>query len=143
MDKNIAALLRHDTKTIGVVFDEQSGQKDYTYVTHLQVVKGDRVVVDARGELKVAYVSRVDSELAIEPNSNTCFKWVIDVVDMVAAMENDEKNIEIEQTCAKAYQRNLRRSFADTILSGLPEDEKEKINAVIGATKAVTFKQEQ
>jgi hypothetical protein len=143
MDKNIAALLRHDVKTIAVVFDEQPGQKEYIYVTHLPVVKADRVVVDARGELKIAYVVRVDPELAIEPDSNTRFKWVVDVVDMVAAMENDEKNSELEQTCAKAYQSNLRRSFADQVLSGLPDEEKEKINAIVGATKTVTFKQEQ
>lgn len=130
MDKNIAAILRKETKTIGVVFEPDV--KQYTYVTDLDVKVGDYVVVDAREELKVCKVARVDSDLEIEPNSNTKFKWVVDVVDMAQHEANASKNKELEQTLAKAYRSNTRRAFADSILANLTEDERAKTSALLG-----------
>ena len=105
-EKNIAALVREDTKTIGVRFyqserdyktSSQTAQrvdivdldtiisglspKEYTYVTHLDFKIGDLAIVKTAGELKVAYVSRVDEGCEIEPNLNMKFSWVVDRVN--------------------------------------------------------------
>jgi len=46
MDKNIAAILREDTKTCRVVFkDGGNTSSEYTYITHLDVKEDDYVVV--------------------------------------------------------------------------------------------------
>lgn len=104
-EKNIAYLVREDVKTIGVHFYREKnnqGQaglspnygpedleaylndmspKQYTYVTNLDFKVGDLAVVRAAGEIKVAYVFRVDEGCDIEPNQAIKFSWVIDRVD--------------------------------------------------------------
>lgn len=151
MDKNIAALLREDTKTVHVSFDLNIAEFEefdedvlpavvrpagspikkpahysnsprlYTYVTHLPVAKGDTVVVEASGQTKLATVIRVDAQAEIEPNSSTAYKWVIDKVDLTAYSENQERNAEIERTVGQAYRANLRRSFAQTVIGAIED----------------------
>lgn len=157
MDKNIAALLREDAKTVHVTFEEidrdfldeveerfvttpagaklriggNAGPRLYTYVTHLEVKTGDTVVVLANKETKLATVVRVDSEVEIEPNSNVAYKWVIDKVDLVAYEENQQRNEEIEKTVSEAYRVNLRRSFAQTVLQGVEDSRREQLTLLL------------
>ncbi len=157
MDKNIAALLREDTKTVHVSFESGLADFDdlddvvvttkpagakavrpvpghlrlYTYVTHLDVKPGDTVVVNASSEIKLAHVIRVDEQAEIEPNSTTAYKWVIDKVDMVAYDENQQRNAEIERTVGEAYRQNLRRSFAQTILGAVDDDKRDSLTKLL------------
>lgn len=140
MDKNIAALLREDSKTIRVVFkmssyEEKKAQANsimtafnpnqlYTYVTHLDVTPGDTVLVLAHGTLKLAEVAEVDETVNIQPNSDTEIKWVLQKIDLSDAEANEQKNKLIEQTVSDAYRTNLRRSFAQQILSGVDESKR-------------------
>lgn len=146
MDKNIAALLREDARTVHVVFDGDASVdlgepgprvstpeglkfapgrfKSYTYVTHLSVEIGDQVLVHARNEVKVVRVTHVDDVVKIEPNSPTEYKWVIAKVDMAAHEANLARNFAITAAVSDAYRNNLRRSFAAQILSGVPEDQR-------------------
>lgn len=158
MDKNIAALLRADARTVHVVFDAgltmfddipeaplQKGfkaaaaqVKTYTYVTHIEgLARGDAVIVQAAGEIKIAYVESVDEDVEIEPNSTVQYKWIIDRVDMAAHTANMERNSLIETEMAQAYRNNLRRSFAANVLAGLGEEHKAKLLALTGATDAL------
>jgi hypothetical protein len=132
MDLNIAALLREDAKTIKIVFDNTNNAKQYTYVTHLDVVPGDFVIVDAAGERKVVYVVGVDSELDIEPNSKTRYKWVIDKIDIKAHVLNEERNLEIEKTLGKANRENTRQQLHKLLLSGVDEEQRETLTKLIG-----------
>lgn len=154
MDKNIAALLREDARTVHVIFDLKVGEfdeieapgtsrhyrsatpkvKSHTYVTHLDVAENDTVVVEAAGEIKLALVHHVDSEVKIEPNSNTLYRWVIAKVDMGAHNSNTQRNQDIEQAVADAYRNNLRRSFAQQILSGVDDSHRESLQRLIGAS---------
>lgn len=157
MDKNIAALLREDTKTVHVSFDlgladfddledthvvakiagaphkasTQRGVRLYTYVTHLDVAAGDTVVVQARGEVKLVTVIKVDDQPEIEPNSDVAYQWVIDKVDMAAFQENQQRNAEIELTVGEAYRQNLRRSFAQTVLGALEDGKREDLTKLL------------
>jgi hypothetical protein len=121
MDKNIAAILREDTKTIKVKFFNQDGVcagPSYTYITHFDVKEGDCVVVPAGADdiFKVCEVSEVNEDLDIEPNSDIKYKWVIDVVDTDSAQENFRRNKEIESMLASTYRMNARQAYANQFL---------------------------
>ena len=122
MDKNIAAILREDTKTISVQFVNGEGitsSRNYTYITHLDVVVGDFVVVPSGGSdiWKICEVTEVHDDLNIEPNSDVKYKWVIDVINAKAARENNARNKEIEGMLAASYRVNARQAYAQQFLS--------------------------
>ena len=156
MDKNIAALLREDAKTVHVTFDvdvsfsypveddldevfpaaqpkgyKAAPVKVKTYVTHFDVRPGDVLVVPAAGQIKLVTVQRVDNEVKVEPNSPTQYNWVISKVDMVAHNANETRNIEIETAVADAYRNNLRKSFAQQILAGVGDAQRDRLTALI------------
>jgi hypothetical protein len=123
MDKNIAAILREDTKTISVQFSNENGMpssRNYTYITHLNVKVGDFVVVPSGGNdlWKICEVMSVDEELDIEPNADIKYKWVVDVIDKDAAHANQQRNKEIENMLAQSYHRNARQAYAQQFLTG-------------------------
>jgi acetolactate synthase small subunit len=121
MDKNIAAILREDAKTCTVAFQNENGSMSaaYTYVTHLALEVGDLVVVPSgnHNSLKIAEVMTVDDDLEIEPNSDIKYKWVADVIDVKAARENRDRNMEIEKMLASTYRVNARQAYAQQFLS--------------------------
>ena len=133
MDKNIAALLRDDARTVGVNFSTHlaaengspaSPYSEYTYVSHLQLAVGDIVVVKAKGRVALATVSRVDDSVDIEPNADMRYAWVIAKVDVSEHAANMARNAEIERAVSEAYRDNMRRSFAQQILGGVEDGEK-------------------
>lgn len=161
-EKNIAALLREDTRTVQVSFgagrladdvDEidtglgppltkaqrsypkAPDAKTYTYVTNLALTVGDTVVVEAGDTLRLAAVRRVDDNVAIEPNDPVRYKWVVQKVDFTEHTANEARNAEIDTAVAEAYKANLRKSFAQQILSGLPDAQRDKVSALLGGPK--------
>lgn len=122
MDKNIAAILREDTKTISVQFVNGEGMtssRAYTYVTHLDVRAGDYVVVPTGNNnlWKIGEVLGVDEDLNIEPNADVKYKWVVCVIDSEAWRENHKRNQEIEKMLAASYRVNARQAYAQQFLS--------------------------
>ena len=134
MDKNIAAILREDAKTIKVVFEHVATAKRYTYVTHLDVAPGDRVVVEARGVMTVAYIDSVDVDLDIAPNSDVQIKWVVGKVDIASHVANEDRNDEIQKTLGKAYRSNARQQFAQLTLASVSDSERGRLAKLIGGT---------
>lgn len=137
MDKNIAALLRADAKTVGVKFQAQddgvtANRKTYTYVTDIQFEEGDRAVVMVGEVLKVVEVVRVDADLEIEPNSDVQYKWIVCKVDRAGFDANLEKNREIERTLAVAYRNNMRHSYTAQILAGVDDAQRQQLTALLG-----------
>lgn len=157
MDKNIAALMRQDTRTVQCAFPAlppdlaadaeireafASGHvastlkapdtKPYTYVTDLLLVPGDVVVVEANGSLKLVVVRTVDDDVKIEPNSDITYKWVLAKVDLSGYAATAKRNAEIEQVVSEAYRHNLRRSFASQILAGIDDANRDRVAALIG-----------
>lgn len=130
MDKNIAALLRQDAKTIKVCF--ASDAQRYTYVTHLPVEVGDFVVTPPPKDKNsrwfgVARVMEVDPEVLIQPNDDLEYRWIVGVIDHVAYEENATRNEAIAEAVAKAYRGNIRKSFADQVLGALPKKDQAQL----------------
>lgn len=134
MDKNIAALLRTDTRTVEVLLytDSTRAPKAYTYVTDLDLQVNDKVVVDANGEYKLAEIAAVHDGVNIEPNSSMQYKWIISKVDTTQYDANMAKNKEIEQMVGKNYQQNLRRGFAEQILNGMDAKGRNAVTKLLG-----------
>lgn len=132
MDKNIAAILRKDTRTIGVRFDDNFGNssKEYTYVSCAAVAVGDTVVVPSGSddEFKLATVSRVDEDLEIEPNATVRYKWVVGKIDFDSYNQNIERNREIERQLSSVYRAHARQAYAQQFLAGVSPEVIELIN---------------
>ena len=99
MEKNLAAFLREDTKTVGVRFikdtfsrDTENFQmtlvgtenaeayplsnKEYTYITDLPLEVEDHVIVFVHEAPKVAIVTRVDEAVNIAPKDSVEDQWI-------------------------------------------------------------------
>lgn len=139
MDKNIAALLREDCRTIRVRFENdregQSGfSKEYTYVTDLDsITVGDYVLVETSNRQlpRIASVSGVDQGVNITPNAEFRYSWVMAKIDLTQHQVNQERNLRIEASVAEAYKNNLRRSYAQQILSGVDETKQLELKALL------------
>lgn len=148
MDKNIAAFLRPEAKTVAVRFfqdkfkdiaekmtllgDEVSlSPQAYTYVTDLNVQVGDLVIVYAVSVPKVVMVVQVDNNLDLEPNDTVEYKWVVAKVDMSPYIDNCKKNALINRTIAKAYKNNMRKQFTDLFFASMDEDSRKFLASVI------------
>ena len=135
MERNIAALMREDAKTISVVFINRNADdtnKQYTYVTHLDLEPGDLAVVETPNGPAVVKVVCVHEDLAIEPGQSMKMKWVMDKVDTESYKANTQKNEEIEKFMATSYRANVRNSFKTMMLAQLDPESAAKLGNIIG-----------
>lgn len=153
MERNIAALMRQDARTVSVLLDASirlvveandigdegitlraipSGAKGYTYITNLPLTRGDVVVVPTVNGYKIGFVSRVDPDVRLEPGDDMKYAWVVDKIDTAGYITNLKRNAEIEKIVAEGYRTNLRRGFAQQILNGMSEDRKAEVLALTG-----------
>ena len=141
MDNNLAALLRHDAKTVHVklkyVGSGPALNKLYTYVSHLPLSEGDTVVVDASGEMKLAEVKKMDDEVKIDPGSDTEYKWVIAKVDFAAYEANEKRNADIVAEAAVIVRNNMRKSFAAQVLDAASDEQRDRLLALTGNNLSV------
>ena len=142
MEKNLAAFLREDTKTVGVRFikdtfsqDTQNYQmtllgtenveayslsnKEYTYITDLPLEVEDHVVVFVHDAPKVAIVTRVDDVVNIAPKDNVEYKWIAARIDYTKYKENCQKNRQIAEFVSSSYRKNVKEQFREIVLAGL------------------------
>lgn len=151
-EKNIAAFLRPEAKTIGVRFikdvivragtatgrfddsgiqEQYFSDKEYTYVTDLQFDIGDVALVFVFGLPRAVLVTRVDDELNIEPNGDR-IKWIAARVDLSYHQENEAKNKAIEDTMQVAYRHSVRTQYRNLVLSQLPADAAKQLGEILG-----------
>ena len=141
MERNIAALMREDAKTVKVVFN--GGSKTYTYITSLDIKVGDHAVVDCGGDgFKVVQVLEVHDDVEIEPNSDTKFKWVVAKFDLEHHKSNEAKNEQIEKLMATGYRANIRRHFAALKVSMVLDDPAELDLQASGQIKSIFLLQQ-
>lgn len=133
MEKNIAAIVREGTYTVGVVFNEFN-KKEYTYIATFDVKVGDQVIVDTSGEFKLVGVTRVDDFLNIPPGSSTKYKYLVGKVDMDGYNEMLEQNAQIEQAMSKQYNKNMRTSYRERVMESLDPEARLLIQQAIGGT---------
>lgn len=159
MDKNVAALLRNDTKTVGVRFFLQKDQeayansqhskglslgtipedelspKTYTYVTNENFEPGDLAMVFVSQIPWIVRVTEVHATVQIEPNSAMQYKWIAAKIDMTSHLLNMSKNAEIEDVIAKSYKRNLKSQFKSLMLADVAPEDQQLLLAALGETK--------
>jgi len=131
LDKNLVAFVRVDARTITVTHGYSGGEenptapspKRFTYITVLPDVEIDDVVIvyNAHG-LALAKVVEVDDDVKIEPNAETRYAWAVAKVDMDAIIALQAENDAIEQAMQQQYAQNMRRSYRQQVLSGLPPE---------------------
>jgi hypothetical protein len=150
MDKNIVALVREDTKTVGVRFfpdiafagDAYSAKtddrylretagKEYTYVTTKQLKLGDLCLVFVGQRPAVVEVTRVDDTLGIEPNAGKEYKWIACVFDTSEYDALMEQNKKVAAVLAARYQQNIRQQFRQTFLAGADSDTLKLLDEVL------------
>ena len=150
MEKNLAAFLREDTKTVGVRFirdtfsqDTQNFQmtlvgtkdveayslsnKEYTYITDLPLEVEDHVIVFVHDAPKVAIVTRVDEAVNIAPKDSVEYKWIAARVDYSQYKENCQKNRQIAEFMSTSYRKNVKEQFKDMVLAGLDAKNKKAL----------------
>ncbi len=159
MDKNVAALLRNDAKTVGVRFFLQKDQeayansqrskglslgtipedelspKTYTYVTNESFEPGDLAMVFVSQIPRVVRVVEVHTSAQIEPNSSMQFKWIVAKIDLTNHLFNMSKNTEIENVITKSYKRNLKSQFKSLMLADVAPEDQQLLLAALGETK--------
>lgn len=149
MDKNIAALLREDARTVKVQFtatpyemrralangEQLNPGQNHTYIVDFEVLAGDYILVPTNNSPvpKVAMVVAVDDGVDIQPNSDIKYKWAYNRVDLSTWQANERRNEVIEATVSEAYKNNLRRSFAQQILSGVDESQRLQLESLLKA----------
>ena len=79
-------------------------------------------------------VTAVHDDLNIPPNSDTLFKWVAAKFDLTEHLANMERNREIEQAVADAYQTNARRSMRAAIMANVDGETAARLQAVLGGS---------
>lgn len=132
-EKNAAAFMRENTRTVQVKFTGAGAtDKEYTYVTNLNVKEDDYVVVPARDTFTLAKVSKVDDDLMLEPKSGVKYSWIVAVVDMASYERLLEENAQIEEVIRKSYQHNARSAFRNMLLEAVPEDQRQKLKLLTG-----------
>lgn len=141
MEKNLAAFLREDTKTVGVRFIKDTfststeyqmtligtenveayplSNKEYTYITDLPLEVEDHVIVFVHEAPKVAIVTRVDEAVNIAPKDNVEYKWIACRVDYSQYKENCQKNKQIAEFMSTSYRKNVKEQFREIVLAGL------------------------
>lgn len=118
MEKNIAAIVREDTFTVGVVFGDFNS-KEYTYISTFPVKKLDRVIVNTTDGFKLVRVSRVDDFLNIPPNSDLEYKFLAGKFDVEAYDDLCKQNSMIEVAMSKQYKKNIRAAYREKVLENL------------------------
>lgn len=134
IDLNIAAILREDANTVDVQFSNDDSS--YTYVTNLKLEVGDYVAVPNKSctGFNVGKVTAVHDDLNIPPNSDMLFKWVAAKLDLTEHLANMERNREIEQAVADAYQTNARRSMRAAIMANVDGETAARLQAILGGS---------
>lgn len=130
MEKNIAAIVREGTFTVGVTFG--GSVKQYTYVSTFPVKVGDQVIVDSQGDFMLVPVVRVDDFLNIPPGSATKFKYLVGKVDMDGYSEMLDQNQQIEQAMSKQYNKAMRASYRERVMESLDPEALALIQQAIG-----------
>lgn len=142
MDKNIAAILREDARTIEVRYTtgrmygnkSEDANATFIYVTDIADLKeGDLVVVPCQKHFSVAEVVEMHDDLRIQPNDEIEYRWVVQKVDAARYYKTLEQNRELQGVVGKAYQQNIRRSFAQSVLANLSDSDKAAVAGLLGA----------
>lgn len=95
-------------------------QQTWAYKSLLvdNVQPGDKVLVDARGQLKVGLVVSVDATPQIDVESDIDYKWIVQKVDMTRyeqILESERQfGVQMEEARKAAVRAQLKQQFFDS-----------------------------
>ena len=89
------------------------------------------------GMPKTVVVTAVHSEVEIEPDAPTKYKWVVAKVDTAAYIATMQRNAQVTSLVADAYKKATRRSFSERILQDMDTDKRQALLGMLDAPKAV------
>lgn len=146
MERNIAAMMHDEAKTVGVKFQNRAEKvglqglpvaKEYTYVTIQPLAVGDLVAVYAGGAIQVAEVSRVDALLDIEPNDNKEYEWIVQKLDTKPYEAQAARNDALKTLIKENYKLTARSQMRELMLNSLSADKAKEALALLNTPKVV------
>jgi hypothetical protein len=128
---NLPELTTGDFVVVPTTVKESAYKPEKTFLPQEEFVTA-QLAKDARRILKgqrlsIACVVAIDEHVDIQPDDVTEYKWVVSKVDLAVYDALLARNKQIIDAVQTAYQRNIRKSFADRILGELPETDKTKL----------------
>lgn len=90
------------------------------------------MLLEAGVRMSVAVITRIDSEVVIQPDDDIEYSWVISTIDTDNYWNTKTRNAEIVALVQDAYTKNLRRSFAQQVLGSLSDETSARINLLLG-----------
>jgi hypothetical protein len=91
---------------------------------NLEDITADMSTIIMEDRLSVAQVVQIDDAVEIEPDAGIEYKWVVQKLDLEPYFQLLDRNKKLVSTVADAYKKNLRKSFAERIMSELADDER-------------------
>jgi hypothetical protein len=91
------------------------------------------MLLEAGIRMSVAVITRVDQEVVIQPDDNTEYSWVISSLAVDNYWLTKQRNAEVVALVQEAYTKNLRRTFAQQILSGLSDETASRIKLLLSS----------
>jgi hypothetical protein len=82
--------------------------------------------------LSIARVQLIDTHVDIAPDDAIEYSWVIAKVDLAAYSALLNRNKQITDAVQGAYQRNIRKSFAERVLGELAPEDKDNLIKLLG-----------
>lgn len=141
-ENHVLSSIQKGFHTVSVAFEQKPTKESsvWTYKSpdQLEVVVGDRVVVQANNTFKVGTVMEVHDEPQISLDSNYDYKWVIDKVDFSifnAILKNEE---EFTKSLRAMRQENAKQQVVSALakqFDGTPEQVQATINALCDVSK--------
>ena len=106
----------------------------YKAVTPQELIQFMNAPIMFKGMPKLVLVVGVDADVALEPDSDKEYGWVVANVDMTAYHKTVERNSQISGLVADAYKLAMRKSFAERILGDMSTGSKDKLLALLHKT---------
>lgn len=128
---NLPDISTGDFVVVPTTLKESAYKPEKVYYSRDELVTA-QLAKDARRILKgqrlsIARVVDIDEHVDIQPDDSIEYKWVVSKVDLSAYDALLARNKDITDAVQTAYQRNIRKSFAERILGELPDDDKAKL----------------
>lgn len=113
---HLLTLLQKDFTTVDVKFAGTDRYYTFKAPLNMTLAPGDRVVVDAADELKVACVVKVHEEPVIDFDKPYALKWVVQKVDVAAYEEQQAREAAALHMLNKSEQKRKQQAALEALL---------------------------
>lgn len=141
-ENHVISSVQKGFNTVSVAFEMKpnSDSQTWTYKApdQLQVLKGDKVVVQANNSFKVGTVMEVHDEPQINLDSNYDYKWIIDKVDFALFEAITKSEEEFTKSLRKMRTQSANQQVINALAeqyAGTPEQVKEQIELLLDVSK--------